>query len=104
MSGNASAEMASGPKPACALRKWRRDELARLATWAERRLGPKCKRPLKSGLDQSGETGAVVLRRTAIYQRPDASIGDKSLEIVGSIAKEAAEKWPILSTNRFRPK
>jgi hypothetical protein len=66
-------------------------ELARLATWAERRLGPKCKRPLKSGLDQSGETGAVVLRTTAIYQRPNASIGDKSLEIVGSIERGCRE-------------
>jgi hypothetical protein len=28
----------------------------------------------------------MVLRRTAIYQRPDASIGDNSLEIAGSIA------------------
>jgi hypothetical protein len=29
----------------------------------------------------------MVLRRTAIYQRPDAGIGDNSLELAGSIAK-----------------
>ena len=64
--------------------------------WAERRLGPKCKRPLKSGLDQTGKTGAMVLGRR-LSSPANASIGHNSLELAGSIAKrlQRNRRWAL---------
>jgi len=65
----------------------------------ERRLGPKCKRPLKSGLDQTEKGGAMV-SEGPLFIRILVATSHDQLRAAGSPEK-GPSKSPVLGLSDF---